>query len=150
MIYILMESTSSDYDNDRSWPVFASTSLEAVEKKHDLLIAQYKKYHELYKRWIADVQLIDKENPSPPEPNWSKLPRRPLVWRDKNWQDPYVADHRELVWKHSKLVGEKTDQLKSQYIDFYKEAEPDIVNIMERIYSFACIPSYSIEEVESD
>lgn len=150
MIYILMEYVPEYSVDNHPKPVFASTSKEVIEKKHDELVAYYSKYKNLFDRWHADIQRINRENPSPTHVNRTDMPRRPLVWRDNNWEEYYIADYREALQKHIKLVGEKTDQLKLEYIEFYKEAEPDIVNIMDRIYSFAAIPSYTVEEVESD
>lgn len=131
-------------------PVFASTSLEVVEKKHAELVAYYSKYKNLFDRWHADVQQINKDNPPPKIPDTSTLPSRPLVWRNNSWENSHVADYREQLSQNVKMVEEKINQLKIDYISFYKEAEPDIIAIMDRIYSFIAIPSYTIEEVESD
>lgn len=150
MIYILMEHVPEYSVDNHPKPVFASTSKEVVEKKHDELVGYYNKYKNLFDRWHSDVGRINRENPSPPIPDYSKMPRRPLVWIDDNWQDCYVVEYRTIVHNHVTLISNKINQLKSEYIEFYKEAEPDIVNIMERIYSFAAIPSYTVEEVESD
>ena len=150
MIYILMEYVPAYEVDNCAKPVFASTSKEVVEKKHDDLMAYFKKYNALFERWHVDVQRINAENPAPSHPDTSNLPRRPLVWKDENWQDYYALDYRERYHWYLKEIEEKTKKLKAEYIEFYKEAEPDIVKLMEDIYTFARIPTYTMEEVESD
>src|ERR1700674_3141504 len=102
MIYVLVQDSTGYDDCDR--PVFAHHDKEVVEKIHDQIKKHHQGTQELAKRWQHDVGEIHKLMPRPPEPKYSELPPKPLVWKAGGWNNAYHLEYDEVVRKHDEEV----------------------------------------------
>jgi len=149
MIYILVEDVSSDCDCSQGRSIFAHHDKEVVEKVHDSLQENSKRWNELAKRWQNDVEKIRKLMPRPTEPDYSKLPPRPLVWKDginNGWNNAYALEYSEKVRLHDEEVDKEIDRLKREYAEYYQEP----VEQFNSIWSYLSPRSYYVEEIEND
>lgn len=147
MIYVLVRD-AQDYD-DCDVMIFASTSKEKVEAKHDELQKHYRILHRFAELCKHDMDLYAKENPAPLLPAIKDLPPRPLVWNGTNWENAYVSEHNLEISKYNEKLNAFREhliqQLKIKY-DFPKELQSEI----DEIWSYLNTYTYSIKEVESD
>ena len=109
MIYILVQEVSDDSDCGCSQgrPVFAHHDKKVIEKVHAAIQENFKRWNELAKRWSNDVEKIRKLMPRPTEPDYSKLPPRPLVWKDdinRGWNNAFL-EYSEQVSLHDHHYG---------------------------------------------
>ncbi len=147
MIYVLVRD-AQDYD-ECDQMIFASTSKEKVEAKHDELLGMSRVLRRFAELCRHDMELYTKENP-PPEPlKLDNLPLRPLVWNDTRWHNAYVLEHDAEMRKYNDKLevfrAHLIEQLKLQY-DFSKEMLPEL----EHIWFYLNDYRYSVKEVESD
>ena len=150
MIYILVQEVSDDSDCGCSQgrPVFAHHDKKVIEKVHAAIQENFKRWNELAKRWSNDVEKIRKLMPRPTEPDYSKLPPRPLVWKDdinRGWNNAFL-EYSEQVSLHDKKVDKEIDRLKKEYAEYYHEPEERFNDI----WSYLSPRSYSVEEIEDN
>jgi len=147
MIYILVRD-AQDYD-ECDQMVFASTSKEKVEAKHEELLGHHRVLQRFAKLCQHDMELYTKENPPPPAPDLKTLSHRPLVWNDARWCNAYALEHDIELRKYNDKLAEfrahLTEQLKVQYC-FPEELLPELDHIWFYLNSY----TYSIKEVPSD
>lgn len=147
MIYLLVRD-AHDYD-EQDEVVYASTSKEKVEAKHEKLKANHLILQRFAKACKHDMELYQKNNPPPPLPDLTKLPILPLVWEDGQWNNAHMLIHKKAErFYHeelNKFRDHLIDQLKKDY-DF----SPELVEELENIWWYNYDYTYSVKEVESD
>lgn len=147
MIYVLVR-VAQDYD-ETDEIVFASTSKEVVEAKHDKLLVNHRIMKRFAKMCKHDMELYSKNNPPPPAPNLVTLPLLPLVWEDGKWNNAYMLAHdKELSVYHQK-VNEFREHLIERLRKDYDWSD-ELVEELENIWWYNYDYTYEVKEVESD
>lgn len=144
MIYVLVQDRE-DYD-DCDGIVFAHTSKEVVEKVHDELVKYHRSMQVIAKRFQEDMQKINQQTPPPEQPNTSKLPLRPLVWRANGWQNAYVIDWQIEYSKWMDAIQEQRQKLEQEYATYYQRSLSEIGKVLGHLYD----RTFSIEEIEDN
>lgn len=146
MIYLLVRDSSGYEDCDR--PIFAHHDESVVKTVQSKVIEHHKQMRIIFDLWEKDVELLCEQYPAIQEPDYSKLPAKPLVWRDDRWCNAYFIEWEQNCINNRDDFAKEVDKLMQIYVDRHKISLEQVKAISAHQYQDE--PSYSVKEIPDD